>query len=154
MKQFLFLLCLAVAVVGQASAQTDIILKGDTLILPNGVKFWVNEEVVIGNGTAPDKSFNFIYEPALVSVLKRKPLGASYYNKKAIIRKFAKDANYRNSYSYNIIVLDFGDKHKYWCDVRGALDNKERVDPMGTALPQPSAITKKTPTNSNVPTVF
>jgi hypothetical protein len=24
--------------------------------------------------------------------------------------------------------LDFGDKHKYWCDVRGALDNSELLN--------------------------
>lgn len=108
-----------------ASAQTDIMLKGDTLILPSGARFWLGEEITIGVGTAPDKSFNFIYEPGLVSFLKRKPLGASYYNKKAVIRRFEKDANYKRSYAYNILVLDFGDKHKYWCDVRGAIDNNE-----------------------------
>lgn len=120
---FLFIAFAAAAVTMEA--QTDIVLKGDTLILPNGAKFWINEEVTVGTGTAPDKSFNFIYEPALFGVGKRKPLSASYYNKKAVVRKFEKDANYRNSYAYNIIVLDFGDKHKYWCDVRGALDNNE-----------------------------
>jgi hypothetical protein len=124
MKELFLFIAFAGAVVS-SHAQTDIALKGDTLILPNGAKFWLNEEVTVGAGTAPDKSFNFIYEPGLFGVTKRKPLSASYYNKKAVIRKFEKDANYRHSYAYNIIVLDFGDKHKYWCDVRGALDNNE-----------------------------
>ncbi len=127
MKNILFLLCLAAA--GRLSAQTDIVLKGDTLILPNGAKFWLGEEVTLGNGTAPDKSFNFIYEPGHARVLKRKPLSASYYNKKAVIRKFTRDANYRKSYAYNILILDFGDRRKYWCDVQGAIDNSELMNP-------------------------
>lgn len=137
-----FILSLGLCITASVSkAQTDIALKGDTLILPNGTKFWLNEEVTLGVGTAPDKSFNFIYEPGLYGVLKRKPLSASYYNKKAVIRKFEKDANYRHSYAYNIIVLDFGDKHKYWCDVRGALDNNELtgVIPLVDNNPQPVA---------------
>lgn len=96
-RLFLFIVFAAAAVTTQA--QTDIALKGDTLILPNGAKFWLNEEVTVGVGTAPDKSFNFIYEPGLFGMAKRKPLGASYYNKKAVIRKFEKDANYRHSYA-------------------------------------------------------
>src|SRR6202012_2299799 len=62
------------------------------------------------------------------------------YNKKAVIRKFEKDANYKHSYAYNIIVLDFGDKHKYWCDVRGALDNSELMGlvPLADNTPPPA----------------
>jgi hypothetical protein len=138
-------------------AQTDIALKGDTLILPNGTKFWLNEEVILGSGTAPDKSFNFIYEPGLYGMLKRKPLSASYYNKKAVIRKFEKDANYRHSYAYNIVVLDFGDKHKYWCDVRGAMDNSELIgtEPIADATTQPaSTTTQPTKKSTGTPAVF
>jgi Short C-terminal domain len=131
MQKILFLLVCFVAA-GRLSAQTDIVLKGDTLILPNGAKFWLGEEVTLGNGTAPDKSFNFIYEPGRVSVLKRKPLSASYYNKRAVIRKFTRDANYRKSYAYNIVILDFGDRRKYWCDVQGAIDNSELMNPYPT----------------------
>src|ERR1700744_2530554 len=69
-------------VASTAKAQTDIALKGDTLILPSGAKFWLNEEVTLGNGTAPDKSFNFIYEPGLYGMLKRKPLSATYTTKR------------------------------------------------------------------------
>jgi hypothetical protein len=135
-----------------ATAQTDIALKGDTLILPSGAKFWLNQEVTLGTGTAPDKSFNFIYEPGLYGVLKRKPLSASYYNKKAVIRKFEKDANYKHSYAYNIIVLDFGDKHKYWCDVRGALDNNELsgAAPLADATTPSAAPAKKPSSNPAV----
>lgn len=136
MKRIFSLLTLAIAL--QAHAQTDIAVKGDTLILPSGAKFWLNEEVTLGIGTAPDKSFNFIFEPGSLGIMKRRPLGAGYYSKKAVIRKFEKDANYRHSYTYNIIVLDFGDRHKYWCDVRGALDNKELVSSAPAAATTPA----------------
>jgi hypothetical protein len=149
MKQIISILILGFplqCIVFCASAQIDITLKGDTLILPNGARFWLNEEVTLGTGTAPDKSFNFIYEPALISLLKRKPLSASFYNKKAIIRKFEKDANYKHSYAYNIIVLDFGDKKKYWCDVRGALDNNELLSSLPMNVSKPASRPASSPT--------
>lgn len=118
----------------KASAQ-QITVRGDTLILNNGSKFWLNQEVTLGNGSAPDKTFNFIYEPEILYLKKRKPLSAGYYAKKAVIKKFQRDGPYKKSYSYNIIVLDFGDSKKFWCDVQGAIDNSELIDP-GSALPQ------------------
>jgi len=121
--------------IAKARAQ-QITVKGDTLILSNGSKFWLNQEVTLGNGSAPDKTFNFIYEPEILYLKKRKPLSAGYYAKKAVIKKFQRDGPYKKSYSYNIIVLDFGDSKKFWCDVQGALDNFELVAP--SPLPAPS----------------
>lgn len=123
----------------KVSAQ-QISVRGDTLILNNGSKFWLNQEVTLGNGSAPDKTFNFIYEPEILYLKKRKPLGAGYYAKKATIKKFQRDGPYKKSYSYNIIVLDFGDSKKFWCDVQGALDNNELVAP--EALPVPASENK------------
>ena len=49
----------------KATAQTTITVKGDTLLLPNGLKFWLGKEVILSSGSLPDKSFNFIYQPCL-----------------------------------------------------------------------------------------
>ena len=135
-KKMLMAVCLFMAV--KASAQTNIITRGDTIILPNGAKFWLGEQVTLTNGSNPDKSFNFIYLPEVLRLIKKKPLGANYAGKQATVKKFQKDGVYKDGYSYNILVLDFGDRdpRKYWCDVQGALDNNEIVntfiDPQGT----------------------
>jgi hypothetical protein len=103
-------------------------VKGDTLILPNGARFWLGEEVTLGTGSAPDRSFAFIYTPEIMYLKKRQPLNPSYYGQKAIVKKFQRDGLYKKSYSYNILVLTFGDNKKYWCDVQAALDNKEIIN--------------------------
>jgi len=117
--------CLFVA--AGASAQTNIILKGDTLILPNGARFWKGEEVTLGNGSAPDRSFLYVYQPEVLHITKKKPAASIFSTRRAIIKKFQKDGEYKHSYSYNIIVLDFGDIRNYWCDVQNAVDSKELV---------------------------
>src|ERR1700712_230403 len=88
----------------KATAQKDIVLKGDTLVMPNGSKFWLGEQVTLGNGSSPDKSFSFIYTPELYFIKKRQPLSAGFYNQQATIKKFERDGNYKKSYSYNILV--------------------------------------------------
>jgi hypothetical protein len=111
--------------VRSASAQ-DISMRGDTLITSSGSKFWINEEITLGNGSAGDKTFEYVYEPGM---RRHKNLSQLFEGRKAIIRKFAKDGNYKKSYSYNILILDFGDKHKYYCDLPGALAHDELHDP-------------------------
>ena len=126
-KKILLLVCLFVAI--KASGQTNIILKGDTLILPNGARFWKGEEVTLGNGSAPDRSFLYVYQPEVLHITKKKPAASIFSTRRAIIKKFQKDGEYKHSYSYNIIVLDFGDIRNYWCDVQNAVDSKELVTP-------------------------
>jgi hypothetical protein len=124
-KKIILLACLFVAF--RTSAQTNIILKGDTLILPNGARFWKGEEVTLGDGSAPDRSFLYVYQPEVLHITKKKPAASIYSTRRAIIKKFQKDGEYKHSYSYNIIVLDFGDIRNYWCDVQNAVDSKELV---------------------------
>ena len=125
-KLFCFFACVFFAV--QVSAQTDIVVKGDTLLLPNGSKFWLGEQVTLNSGSLPDKSFNYIYEPEKLYIVKKKLLSGSYGGLTANITKFQRDGAYKGSYSYNIIVLDFGRKKTFWCDVQGAIDNNEIVN--------------------------
>jgi hypothetical protein len=125
-KKILIIVCLFMAV--KASAQTDIVVRGDTIILANGAKFWLGEQVTLTTGSNPDKTFNFIYAPEVLRLIKKKPLAADYAGRHATIKKFQRDGAYKDKYSYNILVLDFGDPRRFWCDVQGALDNSEIVN--------------------------
>jgi len=78
------------------SAQHNITLKGDTLILGNREKFWINEEISFGSGTMPDKTYSYIYEQPngfqkLINNRKRKLLSPGYKGYKSKIVKFEKD---------------------------------------------------------------
>jgi hypothetical protein len=117
---------------GSCFAQSNnIIVKGDTLILDNGSKFWIGEEVTLGTGLAPDKSFVYIYESPvalkniLLSSKKRKSIPIMYAGHAGMIKKFEKDGLHKKDYVYNIIVLQFVDGKQYWCDVQNALTNNE-----------------------------
>ncbi len=124
----LFCLIACACLVLTVAAQTDIVVKGDTLLLPNGPRFWLGEQVTLNQGSLPDRRFNFIYEPEILRIVKKKPLSGSFSGLTATISKFQRDGAYKGSYSYNIIVLDFGRKKTYWCDVQGALSSNEIVD--------------------------
>jgi len=126
-KKIFMVACLFMAI--NASAQTNIIAKGDTIILPNGAKFWLNEQITLGMGSAPDGTFSSIYEPMVHRLTKKGYLPGTYSGKTATIKKFQKDGAYKGSYSYNMLVLDFGDPRRFWCDVQVAVDNKEIVTP-------------------------
>ena len=141
-------------------AQTNILLKGDTLILPDGAKFWKGEEVTLGDGSMPDRSFMYIYTPEILHMTKKKPLASIFSSRKAIIKNFKKDGEYKHGYSYNILVLDFGDIRHYWCDVAGAVANKELInvyyDPVTKTDNPPQPTQKKTPAkkSGNKPMIF
>ncbi|MBV8390737.1 MAG: hypothetical protein JO080_13115 [Mucilaginibacter sp.] len=157
--KILTLICLLTAI--KAPAQINIILKGDTLILPNGAKFWKGEEVTLGNGSMPDGSFLYIYAPEMLRIMKKKPLGSIFSSRKAIIKKFQKDGEYKQGYSYNIIVLNFGDIRNYWCDVLAAVESKELVNVYHSSEPtvnHPATETRKTEKHTkkknNKPAVF
>jgi hypothetical protein len=128
LKKILIVACLFITI--KASAQINIINRGDTIILANGAKFWLGEQVTLTSGSNPDKSFSFIYLPEVLHLIKKKSLPPDYAGKQATVRKFQKDGVYKGTYAYNILVLDFGDRdpRKYWCDVQGALDNNEIVN--------------------------
>jgi hypothetical protein len=128
LKKIFMVVCLFVAI--KASAQTNIVVRGDTIILANGAKYWLGEQITLTNGSNPDRSFSSIYLPEVLHLIKKKPLGANYAGKPATIKKFQRDGIYKGTFSYNILVLDFGDRdpRKYWCDVQGALDNNEIVN--------------------------
>ena len=112
-------------------AQHNITLKGDTLILNNQAKFWINEEVSFGSGTMPDKTYSYIYEAPnslqkLVNNRKRKLLSPGYKGYKSKIVKFEKEIGHNSKdYDYNILVLEMPDGRRYWCDVVNAFSNHE-----------------------------
>lgn len=158
-KKLLVLVCLLTTI--KVSGQTNIMVKGDTLILPNGAKFWKGEEVTLGNGSAPDRSFLFDYEPEYLHVTKKKPVSSIFSTRRGIIKKFQKDGEYKHSNSYNIIVINFGDIKRYWCDVQGAVESKELVNVYydhphhEISPPRETHKTKSAPKkNSNKPTIF
>ena len=111
----------------KAAAQDQIVAKGDTLILPNGAKFWLNEQITLGSGSLQDKSFAFVFKPELPLINKRSPADANFAGQTGTIKKFQRDGAYKNSYSYNILVLDFN-RQRLWCDIQFALSANEIVD--------------------------
>ncbi len=124
-KKLLIVVCLFVAY--KASAQ-DIMTRGDTIILQNGAKFWIGEQITLGNPSTPNGGFSFIYFPAVLHITKNRPLNAKYFGRQGVIKKFQRDGAYKGGLSYNIIVLEI-DRLRYWCDVAPALDSKEIINP-------------------------
>jgi len=108
-------------------------LNGDTLILNNQAKFWINEEVIFGSGTMPDRSYTYIYEAPnslqkLVNNHKRKLLSPAYRGFKSKIVKFEREVGHnKKGYDYTILVLELPNGTKYWCDVKNAYSNHEIV---------------------------
>ena len=109
------------------------ILNGDTLILNRDAKFWLNEELIFGSGTMPDRSYTYIYEAPnslqkLVNNHKRKLLSPAYKGFKAKVVKFEKEIGHnKKGYDYTILVLEMPNGTKYWCDVKNAYTNHEIV---------------------------
>jgi hypothetical protein len=122
------LIAAAIFINFRAAAQDQIIAKGDTLVLPSGSKFWLGEQVTLASGSMPDKTFAFVYLPELLHITKKKPAEVSYSGQTATVKKFQRDGIYKNSYSYNILVLEFTDRRRYWCDIEGAISANEIVD--------------------------
>ncbi len=122
-------------VVFKASAQNNV-TRGDTLILANGAKFWIGEQVTLGNGSLPDGNFNSIYFPEVLHITKRSPLNSKYAGQTATIKKFQKDGVYKGTLSYNIIVLQFNELKRYWCDVSPALASNELINPFASRREQ------------------
>lgn len=112
-------------------AQHNITVRGDTLVLANQAKFWLNEEISFGSGTMPDKTYSYIYEAPsglqkLINNRKRKFLAAGYNGYKSKIVRFEKEIGHNSKdYAYNILVLEMPDGRKYWCDVVNAFSNHE-----------------------------
>jgi hypothetical protein len=123
--RILIVACLFIAI--KASAQDQIIAKGDTLVLPNGSKFWLGEQVTLATGSLQDKTFNFVFKPELPFINKRSPADANFAGQTGTIKKFQRDGAYKNSYSYNILVLDFN-RSRLWCDIQFAVSANEVVD--------------------------
>jgi len=112
----------------KASAQDQIIAKGDTLVLPNGSKFWLGEQVTLGSGSLQDRTFSYIFDPEIPLIPKRRAAAANYSGQTATVKKFQRDGAYKNSYSYNILVLDFNDRRRLWCDILPAISANEIID--------------------------
>lgn len=150
---------------GSSFAQpNNIMLKGDTMILESGTKFWIGEEVTLGTGLAPDKSFVYIYESpsSIKNILtvskKRKSIPIMYAGHTGMIKKFEKDGIHKKNYEYNIIVLKFVDGKQYWCDVQNALTNNEILSGPGitlikTTLNSKDSLLKKDSTTTKKKTV-
>lgn len=109
------------------------VLSGDTLIVSKDAKFWLNEELIFGSGTMPDRSYTYIYEAPnslqkLVNNRKRKLLSPGYKGFKAKVVKFEKEIGHnKKGYDYTILVLEMPNGTKYWCDVKNAYTNHEIV---------------------------
>ncbi|HZY40357.1 MAG TPA: SHOCT domain-containing protein [Mucilaginibacter sp.] len=123
------LIVAAIFITFKAAAQDQIIAKGDTLVLPSGSKFWLGEQVTLGSGSSPDRTFNYIYLPEMLRLVKKKPAEANYSGQIGTVKKFQRDGAYKDSYSYNILVLEFSDRRRYWCDIQGAVNTNEIIDP-------------------------
>lgn len=146
-------------------AQHDITIKGDTLILNNRAKFWINEEISLGLGTMPDKAYSYIYEAPnglqkLISNRKRKLLSPGYKGYKSKIVKFEKEIGHnKKDYDYSVLVLEMPDGKKYWCDVVNAFSNHEilvKTENNTTQklpdAPKPASVTKHPKTPKSKPT--
>jgi hypothetical protein len=126
----LFISSVFVFFVTNLSAQR-ISMKGDTLLLGDDAKFWLNEEIVFGTGTMPNHEYSYVYEPPsslqkLVNNRKRKFLSPAYKGSKSRIVKFEKEVGHnKKGYDYSILVLQMPNGSKYWCDVKDAYANHE-----------------------------
>ena len=126
-----FIISMASLIVTYAPAQNNISIKGDTLILNNQAKFWINEEVVFGQGTMPNKSYSYIYEAPnslqkIINNRKRKLLSPGHKGYKSKVVKFEKEiGRNKKEYNYSIIVLEMPEGKRYWCDVANAFNNHE-----------------------------
>ncbi len=106
-------------------------LHGDTLVLGGHDKFWLSEELVFGNGTMPDGSYNYIYEAPnalqkLVKDHKKRLLMPRYKGYKSKIVKFEKEiGRSKKDDNYSIVVLETADGNRFWCDVANAAANHE-----------------------------
>lgn len=109
------------------------VLHGDTLVVNNDAKFWLNEELIFGSGTMPDRSYSYIYEAPtglqkIVANHKRKLLPPVYKGSKSRIIKFEKALGHnKKEFDYTILVLEMPNGNRYWCDARSAYDNHEIV---------------------------
>lgn len=109
------------------------VLSGDTLVLSKDAKFWLNEELIFGSGTMPDRSYTYIYEAPnslqkLVNNRKRKLLSPAFKGFKSKIVKFEKEVGHnKKGYDYTILVLEMPNGTKYWCDIKNAYTNHEVV---------------------------
>ncbi len=127
---FIAVACMTLAT--NVSAQHNI-LHGDTLILNNHEKFWLNEEVVFGTGTLPNRAYSYIYEAPnglqkLVNDHKKKLLPPAYKGYKSKIVKFEKEVGHnKKDYDYTILVLETADGKRFWCDIDHAYNNHEIV---------------------------
>ncbi|MEP6950259.1 MAG: hypothetical protein ABI863_13325 [Ginsengibacter sp.] len=114
-------------------AQQNITVKGDTLIVGNEAKFWINQEISFGSGTMPDKAYSYIYEAPnslqkLIKNRKRKLLSPGYNGYKSKIVKFEKEVGHNSKdYNFSILVLEMPDGRKYWCDAANAFNNHEII---------------------------
>jgi len=146
-------------------AQTNTIsMKGDTLMLGNGAQFYEGEEIILGAGSAPDRSFNHIFSSPGVFSSKHTPMSGEFNGKMARVKKFEKDGSYKKSYAFNILVLDMGNGKSFWCEVQGAFESGELIVPglndrktadlkMATAKPDPPPSPEVKPTPDPKPPV-
>jgi len=151
-KRLLITVCLFM--VYKVSAQ-DITTRGDTMILKNGAKFWIGEQINLGNPSSPNGGFTYVYFPEVLHITKKRPLNAKYFGRQVTIKKFQRDGAYKGGLSYNIIVLEL-DRLRYWCDVAPALDSKEIINPNANIQQKHSGGVKERPHNkkANAPPVF
>jgi hypothetical protein len=138
-----------------ASAQNNISVKGDTLVLNNSAKFWINQEITFGIGTMPDRNYSYIYEAPnnlqkLISSHKKKLLTSGFEGFKARIVKFEKEIGHnKKDYSYDVLVLETPNGNRYWCNVANAYASNEIVIKSAPQVAKATPAKKTSDTQSN-----
>ncbi|HVZ96724.1 MAG TPA: hypothetical protein VG847_07605 [Chitinophagaceae bacterium] len=147
-----------------AAAQKSVVMKGDTMIVNNDAKFWLNRIIYFGNGTMPDRTYSYIYEAPnplqkLISNHRKKLMRAGFNGFKCKVVKFEKEIGHsKKDDNYTILVLELPDGKRYWCDIANAYNTNEIVlnepenkkeDVTKTEDAPKPANTKKKTTNNN-----
>lgn len=134
-KYFLGMLfgCLGIILPITSSAQSSVVMNGDTMIVNNQAKFWLNQIIYFGYGTMPDKTYSYIYESPnplqkLISDHRKRLLGAGFKGYKCKVVKFEKEiGRNKKDEKYTILVIELPDGKRYWSDIANAYSSNEIV---------------------------
>jgi|GEM_PF-3766253 len=125
--------CVALLLAVTVSAQKGVVMSGDTMIVNNEAKFWLNRVIYFGDGTMPDRTYSYIYEAPnplqkIINNHRKKLLSAGFRGFKCKVVKFEKEVGRsRKNDPYTILVLELPDGKRYWCDIANAFGSNEIV---------------------------
>ena len=134
-KYFLGILvsCLGIILPVTSFAQSSVVMNGDTMIVNNDAKFWLDRIIYFGDGTMPDKTYSYIYEAPnplqkLINNHRKKLLGPGFRGFKCKVVKFEKEIGHDKKYDrYTVLVLEFPNGQRFWCDIVNAYSSNEIV---------------------------